>query len=437
MRRHWRKWIGRVLLASIIVPLLAVTGMYFYFTHQFEQQVARQAAQLSPFGQLQWNRVQLHPTGEARIHELKFLPHSVNSEIRIERIAFRAPDLFELLQSSNEFKDGRLPEALGISIRGLQIALDERHLGDLDSGFGSGIPFEAAGCNGRDNFSVGDLTEMNYWNLIFDLDLGYEITGGGETIAFRLSTLTRNVSGIVANTRFRLGSSSRDMYLMMRAWAMAQLTGFDVTYRNLGFHERMIQFCAAEIGMSQAEYLDHHHDRWTEAWAALGLRPNENLQRAYREFLDQPEDLMLISEPVTRLPVTGFTRMNLDQLAPQLNLSLSVNQRPRTGVELVSTERRVAESTVNDGVASGNADSTRTTTGVSRWSSIPVREAGHHIGAPIIIRTSDGRSVRGHLNDTDAEYLHIRIRSVGGYLVRPYEIDRIESIQVIRYSEAP
>lgn len=427
-----RKRNRKLLIGALVVPVLVLVGLYFYFTHQFNQHVESFARQLSAFGQLHWNGVQLHPAGEARINGIRFQPHDFDTEIRIESIAFRAPDILALLKSSGEFNNGRMPESLGLSILGLQFPLPDTRAAGLDTKFTSGLPFEAAGCANRQWFSLGDLSQMGYWNLVVDIDMNYEISGGGDTVNFRISNQTREISRITASSRVRLGSGSRDLDLLARAWAMAQVIRLEATYRNLGFREKMVDFCAEETEMSPSEYLDHHHARWTAAWASLSLRPDTELQRAYRAFLDRPEELDLSVEPVVRLAVASLGQLSGEEIMSQLNLFLNVNHGPETRIALEVTDRAVADRSGNNNASSDAAVAAERRARVSRWTDISVREASQHIGSPIIIRTSTGDRVRGHLENSDAQSLHIKIRGVGGYLVRPYPIDQIENVQVIK-----
>ena len=423
----------KIVLVLVLVPVLAAVGIYFYVTRQVENELARFASQISPVGTLEWEDVQLHPSGQLRVRKLHFAPHLVAVEIRTEQIAFIAPNLIDLLQATREFDSGRLPNSLGLAVRGLEIPLEGSVINQFDQTFSTGLPFESAGCGEGQGLLVSDLPDLGLWELVTDLNLDYQLINEGEALQLRLGSHTRHVAGMTLDARIHLGSGSRDLDLLVRAGSMARLERMDVTYRDLDFRDRLNRFCADRLDITPDQFKARHLQAWSSAWAIHGLAPSDDLTAAYRQFIAEPEFLQLEARPEQRLPLTAFTRLEHEELLEQLGLTLSVNDDARFAVEFdivpaVTPPRAAAESTPGDEDEPEEFGQRRQI----RWTEIPASEASRHVGESIRITTTDGDRVVGELIGTDTDALRVRVRGVGGFAIRPFDHDRIESIEVRR-----
>lgn len=436
----------KLLLTILILVPLAAVATHFYLTGKLESQVEEIASQTSMFGTLEWDDVSIHPRGDASITGLRFAPHMTSDQLRIDRVSVTAPNYIALIRSTAELEDGRLPEQLGLSLRGIRIPLTGSGINMIEAEFASGLPFEAAGCGTRTGFSAGDLVAMNFRELDFSLDLNYQLVGGGEAMNLRASTETREMSALDLDMKVHLGSGSRDIDLVARAWSMARLIEAEIDYRNLGFREAVTSFCAARSGMDRARYREHHLRQWIEAWSREGLTPSEDMIMAYREFLHDPQSVRITLRPERQLPLSSFTRLSREELFEQLGPSVSINgQEPRvldfrpaptTALAGAETESESGAGNESTDETAPDAESGADQSDIpernrrSAWTRISFDEAFDHIGSPIRLTTSNDERVRGRLTSIDNGLLHVRIQGVGGFYVRPYSRTQVGDIEV-------
>ncbi|MFW5926745.1 MAG: hypothetical protein ACOCSR_01730 [Wenzhouxiangella sp.] len=439
------------LIVGIVVLLpLAALAAHFYFTSRLEQQVEEIAGQVAMFGSLEWDDVSIHPRGEASISGLNFAPHMAGEELRIARISIAAPNYLALLRSTAELDEERLPEELGLSLHGVRIPLTGPAVELVEAEFGSGLPYESAGCGNRTTgFSARDLEAMGYRELDVSLDLSYRLIGNGESMALSASTRTREVSAVEFDLEVHLGSGSRDLDLLARAWSMARLIEAEVHYRNLGFREAINAFCAARNDMDRAHYREHHLNQWIEAWSRDGLVPADDLVMAYREFLERPESVRIDLRPERQVPLSSFNRVSREELFDKLDPDISINggsgralqfrQSPTTALsDTASTaEAREPGSTENSGQpqSSGSQDEESDIPAQdhpSAWLTVTFDEAFDHVDAPIRVTMPGGKLVRGRLTAAEDDVLHVRVHGVGGYFVRPFSRTQVADIEVRR-----
>lgn len=418
----------KLILAIPVVVLLVAVGLYFHYTRQVERHLQVVAGQLAIVGQLDWDRVWIHPSGEVRADRLTFMPHAVNEEIRIERLVIRAPGLMALIQSATDLNQGRLPETLSMSIQGLQAPLEGSRFDRLQTDFSSGFPFEAIGCDDRNRFTVSDLARMDYFDLAFDLDVGYELTDSERNLELRLNSVARNISGLDFRIRFRLDSLSREIDLLMRAWGVASIEEIEWRYHNLGFRERATRFCSEQLQISPEHFIDHHLNHWMAAWSQIGIAPGTAVRSAYRQFLDQPREFSIEARPKDRLAVSALARLEPRELLDRLELLVGVNRGTPGVVSVTAADSPVSAPQLS----SRRSEEAGEDVPASPWIDISAGSAAQHIGARVVMQTIDGTRVQGQLVDVDENLLHVRIRSAGGFYVRPFERDRITELRVRR-----
>ena len=422
----------KIVFVILVLAAVAVAALHFHITRQVENELVALASQVAPVGSLEWGSIQLHPSGQLRVRDIGFQPHMVAGEVRIGQLAFTAPNLIELLQATREFDNGRLPEALGLSIRSLQIPIRDSGMERLDVPFSTGLPFEAAGCAGREALRITDLPHMEVWNLMSDITVDYRLLNNGERMTLRVGSHTQYLAGLTLDARLHLGSASRDLDLLARAWAMARLESVEATYVNLGLRNRLDRFCAGELGVSVDQFHDRHIEAWNASWGQYGLAPSEEIVNAYRQFVSDPQDIELELTPQQRLPLTAFTRLERGELLEQLDLSLRVNQGTQTAAtfDVVPVRARM----MTDETAEETEEESEQEESVRRiqWVEIPMAEVSRHQGQRIRITTSAGNRVSGELTEVDAEHLHVRIRGVGGFYVRPFSRAQVTTVEIRR-----
>ncbi len=420
----------KVIFTLLALVTIASALLYFHITRQVERELISLASQVSPVGSLEWGSIQLHPSGQLRIRDIGFQPHMVAGNVRIGQLAFTAPNLIDLMQATREFGDGRLPASLGLSIRSLQIPIEGSGMDRLDSPFSSGLPFEAAGCAGREMLRITDLPNMDIWNLTSDITLDYRLLNNGERMKLRIGSHTQYLAGMTLDTRLHLGSASRDLDLLGRAWAMARLENAELTYLDLGLRNRLDRFCAGELDISVERFHDRHIEAWSAAWGHHGLAPSGEVVNAYRQFVSDPQVIELKLDPRQRLPLTAFTRLQRAELLEQLGLSLRINQGNETDAMFEVVPVRAPAIEEPDSAQAQDEGQPETPARQVGWVEIPMAQVPGHEGERLRVTTTAGDRISGELVETDAEHIYLRIRGVGGFHVRPFSRAQVATVEV-------
>lgn len=460
-----RERMKRSLLFVVIGLVVLAVGVNWYYTRQIRHQLDRMANAVSMFGALSYDSVRLSPGGAVHINELSFRLHQGRGGIDIGRISLQTANLLSLLTLEGKLESGRLPDSLGLSVENLRFPLDgalatmsRQMQGAGSPAVTSGLPFDAAGCDGRTQFSANDLMHMDYFDIRADVDALYQLLDDGNRLRLFASARTYEASAIHLEATLDLPAGTFSARDLARATENARLRAFSVEYEDLGYYERMLAFCAEETGMSRSAYVAHHIQAWKRAWARFDTEPAPAVVAAYESFLEDPQQLSVTSRADGGVSFNRIEHYALPDLIERLGVTLVVNYGEPRALDIRVPEAPHSRVAAADATAAAPApaetgsaepgsaaDDART--GVraaddaagareepaaertSRWVEVDPGAIGSRAGQRVRVRMQSGASYSGRLSRVDSENLHIRVEGVGGFYIRPLEREAIRELK--------
>ncbi|RFF31743.1 hypothetical protein [Wenzhouxiangella sediminis] len=462
----------RLLLLVVIGLILLAVGVNWYYTRQVRDQLDQMANAVSMFGTLSYDSVRLSPGGAVNINDLSFQLHQGRGGVDVGRISLQTANLLALFTLEGKLESGRLPESLGVSVKDVRFPLDgalasmSRQMpGGTSPTFASGVPFDAAGCDGRTQFSANDLMHMDYFDIRADVEVHYQLIDDGNRLRFYASARTYDASAIHLDATIDLAAGSLSTLDLARSMENARLSSFSLEYEDLGYYERMLAFCAEEMDMSRSEYLAHHLEAWKQAWARFNAEAGPDLVAAYESFLNDPKQISVRSDAETSVSFDGIENYTMSGLLERMNVRLVVNygdpqpldikapesprQRiasaptpasdpiPASAEAPTDTQDTAAASKPDDATTPARAESADTGTTeeataepASRWVRVEPAELDAYRNDRVRIRMRSGDSYAGRLERVDADNVHIRVEGVGGFYIRPLALEEIREVEV-------
>lgn len=419
------------LFALLLVALLVTAGSYFFYLHQVEkriEQVARQFSQVG--GKLEYRDVLIALNGDIRIEDLFVRMPGRPLAFEIDRIALHTGGVMGVHSLARETRENRMPRELGLSVEGLTLSLSRL------AGRGTQL-FSADGCGEREGFSEADLREMGYTDLVTDLSLNYRLVGGATQVVFDLEAQMRRMVGLNLNLELALDSPSRNMGAVAMAMRSARLLYSTLEYRDLGWAERVSEFCTRVAGTDREAYRAARLEAWDQLWLELGFEPAPELTEEYRAFVQQPRRLRLTLDPRVDLGASDLATRPPRQLLPYVSLKAAANDRPLIPVELEPTGAP-AQSEPGPAESSSDPQAAQTATEPEESGSrrrldeprerreVAVVELGEHLNRKVELEMQDDQTLRGRLVAVGERRLRLQRQLSGGYFVQPVKLKEIE-----------
>ncbi len=450
----------KVLLFIVVGLIVVAVGVNWYYTRQVRDQLDRIASTVSMFGTLSYENVRLSPGGAININDLSFRLHQGRGGVDVEQISLQTANLLALLTLERNLERGRLPETLGLRVKNIEFPLDgalaamaRQTPGDASPTGASGLLFNAAGCDGRRQFTAEDLMQMDYFDIRADLESHYRMIDDGDRLRLYVSARNHDASAIHLQVTFDLLSgalSTRDLAGSMQS---ARLGSFSLEYEDLGFYERMLSFCADEMSMDEQEYIAHHLEAWKQAWSRFDAEPGPDMVAAYESFLEDPQQLSISSGAEHSVSIEGIDHYTAPDLLERLEVRLTVNygesqpldlslpegasarvasSEPRADTDRAEASPRAEDMQTAPTPESAEANGSEDTAAepARQWVQVDPAELEAHRDERLRIRMRSGDRYAGRLSRVDADQIHIRVEGVGGFYIRPLARGEIREVEV-------
>lgn len=441
------RYLGLGLLALVI----AGGGYYFYQVNRIENRIDELASRASPFGRLEHDGVSLRPGGRIRIHDIRFYPRGMDDSVSIGQIVLRGESLFKTLNLQEELQAGRVPQQMGVALQGIVLPVDGQlfELLTQQSGFSSGVMFDAAGCGDRTEFGARDLTGMDYWDLVGDIDASYELSRDNRRMTLNLTLGLREMSRNRIEVELAITGGGRDIQSL--AGAEMELETASLVYEDQGFFDRMVDYCAEQTELSPSDYRAHHLAAWESAWSTLGMDPGEETVSAYAAFVDSPGTMTLSVDPVGDVNPAHLMGFSPYRIAERLGLRIAVNGEDFGAVALSQATQdgnegeeesssTTADTTLpwqssetetedNDQSAEEERDTSESDSGPERLSPSALPRL---TGRWVVLHMNNGDEKTGRVVEVDGGRVRLEQRLSGGYAIVPVNRAEIREVRVIR-----
>jgi len=422
----------RYVLLAIVILAAGFFGGNMYFTHTMEQRLETLARMVQPFGRLDYRKVSLTPFGDAYINGVSFRPANSDEEVWIDRLALRAGNLWALHGLPDDLRRGRLPERLGVSVTGLRIGTN----GSLFSGLQAAaennmMAFDAAGCGERRGFDGYDLAEMNYWELVMDTDVAYVSRDNGRALELSASSLLHGMASTNLTMRMQMPDSPGNAKGQVQLGRGMQLDAGEFRYRDLGYADQVLNFCAAETGLDLPAYKERHLKAWANLWKAQGFDAGPNVIRAYTRFLSNPGTFTLgiSSAGGGMLPQFGQSVMD----AFEMTMHVNGEAMGPLDMKIMTPQALAAFRASQPPAAAGKGqtpDEQTERTAAPGLQVVRMDDLAGRVNSYGEIRLLDGRLYRGRITAVHDDNLEFQRQLSGGHITTPIPFSSIAEIRL-------
>ena len=428
------------ILATILVVLVLMAGgIWGYLWYSTRQQVEQIIAAAQPFAEISHGGVEISPSGSAGVRQIKIIPHFVNDVISIGAIRLNAPNILALLNIRRQLSQGQLPEALSLTIRGLELPLHGGIIGAKLPPPHQRLPFddlEALGCGPVLHFSGSEWQEMGYDRFISNVEIGYRLNA--NRMEMRLSSDTRDWATLNLDISFALTAPATSVIELAKSFT-PKLAGLNVALQDDGYNTRRNNYCAAKLGKPTNEYIAEHVRLLVERLRANGIHPGAGLIAAYQRYLTEGGSVILKATPPTPIDPAELRFYKAEDVIKLAGLTVQIDDQPVSDLSLDWNVDQVAKALGIGVQRAADAEAEETVAPVApkpvvvqkSFHPVSVSELHQHIGKIAKLKTSTGASYQGKLETFAEGMIRITIRKAGGTATLSLRSEEITQAQVL------
>ncbi len=413
--RRTRNWI----IALILIPaaVYGVARLAVWYT--VKDGLADIRDSMAPFATLEHSKILSPVFGAFGATGIRIKPHIFEDEIAIGSALVHIEDPIEKYRYLSATMRDTIPTSFNFSLNGVHIPLN----GDIARWFNANampagsISGPAAACAAGTGFTLGDLKEMGYDDLVanFKADYAYDRRGRGLGIYVNLEI--REMFDMTLEGRI---PPSDVVFAMDRMTGVPRLSDVTLTLRDLSWSPRFNRYCAGILGISEAAYVDKRVNDTREAFMATGFTPSEELLAALRTFAQGTGSLTLSLNPrepfdPTQLDMEGDPEYMIDKLG--LEVMVEGTPIPNLGaVREVAVEEAESQTKQRE----------------ETFKPTPLAELPQYLKTSIRVLTIDGRQHEGYLESIDSGKIVLTRQMAGGSATFDVLRENVEQVLVLR-----
>lgn len=431
--------VKNVLIALVVLVGAAYGGVKAYIYFEAKEKVDQLAQSAALFADVKYGGIASRLTGSVIIEDVRITPRQVDEPIQIDALEIEFPGVEYLLSSKNAMEQGRLPEKLKISLRGLRLDANGQlaqmmYRASVRAGAGSSPLTCGPGMGVHPRVFQG----MGYDVFVGDLDLGYDFTTGNGGVRLFANIIERGME----TTRLQaslVGPTPNLGKLMMRPEVL--LTDFSVTHDiDQDYGERLTRGCAKMLGMTHEQYVQAVASASDAEFARTqGFIPGPGIRQALSRLYRDPRGFEVSAHPSTPVDVTTLSTYRPEDLDRLLGLKITVNGKPVSDTTFALAPRAPggAQSGASAGQGSqgrGGADD-EPPVSVAKYRSVNITELRGHVGQNVRLRTADGKRHTGRLGGVRNGQLALERHVHGGTITIQIGLNDVRQAEVWLYGE--
>ena len=411
----------RVVLVLLVAAVAGVFFANYRITSEVEEQLETSKRALTMFGDFSWQDVSVSPMGAVSVTGLRFRPHGLEEDYRVDEVRFETAHLLELYRIAFELDQREIPDEMHMVVSGLRIDLDSNLFRDMEAGAAGQSNLLSrlvtAGCGDRHYFSVDDYIAMGYGESVSDMTLGYRMSHSGTRMNLDLDLVSRGMVRVATDMAVDLNPTAA---FNAETVSDAKVSRVKVAITDAGLNDRRHDFCAGEAGVARGAYPEHHLQAWMDQWQRQGLQPGDALVEAWRRFSAGTSDtLVLAIDPYPSLDANDRAiSADPSYLSGRLNPTVAVAGQDPTSFSISSVEPLVEAVARQD--AQTNEPQVSDPLDISR-------RLHEHLNRDVRLVLTDGSRIEGRIKAIRNGRLQLNRRLHGGHMVVPIPLARVQS----------
>ncbi len=442
--------LGFIFVFLIAVTLASFLGFKLYVDYQIKKKVDVVVQALWSVAKIEYEHVNVELDGRVTLTGVRVRPFEIDDEIMIQSVAFFVPDLEYLLNSESALASGLLPEEATMFISGMEIDVAGALLGRSKRDVLATESAESL-CLGDDT-KYSMLSELGYDRLRMDMVLGFTFDKMKSVMNIVLKGQDKNIAKYDIELALQL-PTARD--LAAGRLAALRLVKARLNYVDEGYHQRMLSYCPAKLGLTRAQFLDkkvHQHG----VVGIPGLVLGKGLREGYRKFLEPEGRINIAVNPAIPLNPAEMIVYTPAEIIDSLSLAVVVNDEvirdlsvslESTGVPhgqgkgavtapflgSVASLRNLAQQALGGEIPAQPAGKARNAqkSQVARYVAIDIGELSRYQGRIVRVLTVTGFVRSGRLDEVVGDEIIVTWSVGRGEMAAYVPIDKIKGVDLI------
>ena len=384
--------------------------------------------QMSPVMDISYGGITSSFSGRVGLENVRIRVPLMRDSFEVDHAELRFKSLGELLRFKERLDQGKFPDQLTASLKGLKLEVHGPFMSQLYAAPAERSVFTAmseVSCGSVRNIGTVELLEMGYRTIDSDVDFSYFFMPGAQTLTFNLHADTRDMIDLRSVfTVMNMPDNPGDFRVNP-----PRVSNIMVELSDNQYQRKVQEFCASKLGKTTAEYQVTAAKQFDGVLRAQGIALNQSLLDGYGRYLADPQSLRLEFSPTESVAWDGLQFFDAKDVLTMLRPVVLVNQQAldvdfdwvkvKRGTEQTAMERISAETP--EELAKKQ----------TRDQFVSVATLPEHAGKRLRFITYEGTYYQGILHKVENGRAYLSVQMGSGTAEMFLRLDKIAKVRVM------
>ncbi|MES2818984.1 MAG: hypothetical protein V4812_08395 [Pseudomonadota bacterium] len=386
-------------------------------------------AQLSPIMEIRYGGITSSFDGRVGLEKLDIRVPAMGDSLKVEHAELKFQGLGELLRFKERLAEGKFPEQLAATFKGLTLEVHGPFMQQLYDAPAQRSVFTAmseVACGTVRTIGTTELLDMGYRTFETDAQFSYLFQPAAQKVSFNLTADTRDMGDLRLSMAL-MNMSEKPGDLLANPPRVSQVT---VELNDNQYQRKVQDLCAGKLGQTRAVYLDTAVQQFDRVLRSQGIALEQPVLDAYKRYLDDPQALRLELNPTEGMAWEGLQFFDAKDVIGMLRPALLINQQvveplafawvdPNALKAAVELEEPAVTETVATSTASPGGG------GFVTVASLP-----GHVGKRLTFSTFEGMQYHGVLTKVANGKAYLSLQAGNGTGEMSLRLEKIDKVRV-------
>ncbi|MBX9756085.1 MAG: hypothetical protein K2X80_15120 [Pseudomonadaceae bacterium] len=385
-------------------------------------------AQLAPVMDISYGSITSSFDGRVGLNKVEIRIPALHDSVRVASAELKFHGLGELLSFKERLAEGKFPEQLAISLKGL--ALDVHgplmvQLYDQPAERSVLTAMSEVACGKVSSIGTSELLDMGYRTFETDAEFSYQFQPGAQRLSFRLVSTTRDMAEMrVGMTLANMSEKPGDLIVNPPRLALVTVEIDDNQYQR-----KVQDYCAGKLGQDRERYLQTALEKVDQVLRSQRIALDQPVLAAYAGYLKDPQSLRLELNPTEGMAWDGLEFFAAKDVLAMLRPVLSINQKQVEPLSFTWLDNKAHQQ--EDAAVEPRAAVTQAPVPDAHIEYVAVNELANYAGKRVQLITFDGQGYSGLLRKVDNGKVYLTLLGSGGSADISLRLDKVHQVRIL------
>jgi hypothetical protein len=412
------------LLAILAIGLLIKVSLWLSVRAVMDDAIK----QLSPVMQISYGRVTSSFDGRVGLENVEIRVPALDDHVRVASAELKFHGLAELLSFKERLAEGKFPEQMAISLKGLALDVHGPLMVQLYDQPAERSVFTAVSevaCGKISSIGTRELLEMGYRTFETDAELSYRFKPGAQTLSFELTSDTKDMAEMrIGMTLANMSEKPGDLIVNP-----PRLSIVTVELDSNQYQRKVQNYCAGKLAQDREQYLQTAIEKVDQVLRNQRIALDPSVLAAYADYLKDPQSLHLELNPTEGMEWDGLQFYAAKDVLAMLRPALSINHKQVEPLAFAWLNSKVREQAIEAGIAKAEVSPVAVQDPHIEY--VAVSELINYAGKRVQLITFDGQGYSGVLRKVDNGKVYLTLLGAGGSADMSLRLAKVHQVRIL------